>query len=1140
VRRTPLCWITLTALLAPLTAPAIAAAQADGAPRVERHAGLDAAAEAAGADGLVLVVFSARWCGPCQALKQQTLDTDGFLIGAAPLHLAAVDIDDDKETARRFAVNAIPHLVLMTGQSQIVATTTGFKTSEELIDWIRQARQRVAHGQWLGEGQAGDAGAAGGAVDLAALVKQLADADPARRAGAAEALRAAGAASMPLLIDALGDAYLVVRVEASELLHKMAPAAPAFDPWAASGRRAAQARELAQWWSKTGELPSIADDVALDDAELRTIDEAITAAVGDDPLRRTEAMQTLIRFGPPALPRVRSAIDARAEAGDQKAVWVLEDVRWAILVPRAIESELRVRRALARGTSEQRQDAAARLGDVAARALPVLRELIHDFDPLVREQAAAALTQAPGPAALDALGVLLKADDTNLRMVAAQSLGATESPAAAARLVPALQDADEVVATVAIAAMQQVEAAEPTEHQALIACLEDPRWRIRAAAAETLGKFKVAAAAEPVSKLLDDKDPFVVRKAIESLERLGIEQSTDRLVSLARRDPDLVGVVVGAIMNEPSIEAVKTVESIYDAAPQEARVELVDALAQVYSYRSAVDAYWRPLLEKIAANESAEVRRKLPAVLARRTRELAAEFITPLLEDEDLRVAQATLGPVIRIAAWRWGVAEDEPAGQFGVLAGRNPADNRSSDRFGVTAEQLREIIEHNPEQGKQVLQALGDDLPPGFDPDGGPKEGAATVLPHVLRRRIIATHTQWHELIAKRFGDDGPPLAAIAYYATGDGDAGLERLARTLATAELETLLDGATPADACGVILTRLPWPQGRAVIEAILTRPLVYAAVLRQCKHAGSEARAMLLDPDHVAAQVVAADDRAFDMLADLLLAGWEDTALDLGVDSQASRPVIDRLLASESPRARAVAVFAMGQHLSDKSLTRIKAMRNDTDAAVRQVVAEAIAARVGDQRERERLLGPMLSDAAPPVVAGAASGILSSEIRRVAELPPPLSRFYVLGATTYRYNRYDYSDSDETAIAKPFDHDPGFLDLAEQLYHAPEADAAVKPTLALLLAQYRRFEPLDQIVEARAKAAKDRTQPDPLATLAMQLTGDPKHLNTLRAQIGAVEDEYDLRELLRSLQGVNGPEARELRREINRRLREGDRY
>ena len=66
-----------------------------------------------------LVLFTASWCGPCQALKGQLsgLDSKGWTYGAAKTnHFQIVDVDDDPEQWERLrkpGSNSIPQAVFL-------------------------------------------------------------------------------------------------------------------------------------------------------------------------------------------------------------------------------------------------------------------------------------------------------------------------------------------------------------------------------------------------------------------------------------------------------------------------------------------------------------------------------------------------------------------------------------------------------------------------------------------------------------------------------------------------------------------------------------------------------------------------------------------------------------------------------------------------------------------------------------------------------------------------------------------------------------------------------------------------------------------------------------------------------------------
>ena len=56
---------------------------------------------------------------------------------------------------------------------------------------------------------------------------------------------------------------------------------------------------------------------------------------------------------------------------------------------------------------------------------------------------------------------------------------------------------------------------------------------------------------------------------------------------------------------------------------------------------------------------------------------------------------------------------------------------------------------------------------------------------------------------------------------------------------------------------------------------------------------------------------------------------------------------------------------------------------------------------------------------------------------------------------------------------------------------------------------------------------------------RLSRDPRYLPFLRKKLASAAGEWDYQKLLQALRGMSGPEARELRLEINKRIRQGAR-
>lgn len=104
--------------------------------------------EAKQADKPLFVVFSAEWCGPCNQMKAWVFsDTaiseyieDDFVpvrIDLTHNEAAAVDL------AQRYDVSGIPALLVLNADGIAVSQSAGYKSKDELMDWLTSAKQRL-------------------------------------------------------------------------------------------------------------------------------------------------------------------------------------------------------------------------------------------------------------------------------------------------------------------------------------------------------------------------------------------------------------------------------------------------------------------------------------------------------------------------------------------------------------------------------------------------------------------------------------------------------------------------------------------------------------------------------------------------------------------------------------------------------------------------------------------------------------------------------------------------------------------------------------------------------------------------------------------------------------------------------------
>jgi hypothetical protein len=118
--------------------------------------------------------------------------------------------------------------------------------------------------------------------------------------------------------------------------------------------------------------------------------------------------------------------------------------------------------------------------------------------------------------------------------------------------------------------------------------------------------------------------------------------------------------------------------------------------------------------------------------------------------------------------------------------------------------------------------------------------------------------------------------------------------------------------------------------------------------------------------------------------------------------------------------------------------------------------------------------------------------------------------------------------------PLEGKPAFLEQARRRVSESAREEAVLP--ALLLAQYGDYSGMDHLLSA---AAADGSKQDELGTVLLAgvaLSRDTKYLPALKKMTAAAKENYELTRLLQAIKGMSGADARELRLEINRRMRQ----
>lgn len=84
---------------------------------------------------LVLVNFTAEWCGPCKMLKPVLEDVSRQMKGK--VSITKIDIDKNKKTATQYRIQSVPTLILFKN-GQIKWRQSGYQSTKQIVSTLQK------------------------------------------------------------------------------------------------------------------------------------------------------------------------------------------------------------------------------------------------------------------------------------------------------------------------------------------------------------------------------------------------------------------------------------------------------------------------------------------------------------------------------------------------------------------------------------------------------------------------------------------------------------------------------------------------------------------------------------------------------------------------------------------------------------------------------------------------------------------------------------------------------------------------------------------------------------------------------------------------------------------------------------------
>lgn len=101
---------------------------------------------------LLIVKFTAEWCGPCKMMDRTTWSDEGTVQYLKDNHITviSVDVDQQPEISAQNTIRAMPTMVVFKG-GQEFDRQVGAMNSEKLVDWLDDLREGRTHTQAMDE-----------------------------------------------------------------------------------------------------------------------------------------------------------------------------------------------------------------------------------------------------------------------------------------------------------------------------------------------------------------------------------------------------------------------------------------------------------------------------------------------------------------------------------------------------------------------------------------------------------------------------------------------------------------------------------------------------------------------------------------------------------------------------------------------------------------------------------------------------------------------------------------------------------------------------------------------------------------------------------------------------------------------------
>lgn len=531
----------------------------------------------------MLVVMGATWCSWCRKLEAELQKPE-----AASVHekwvVVRIDVDAHPDLATTFEVESLPAIRIVRPDQSVVARNEGYLAISELEAWLQQHQNDVDMKSQLvlyAEGAPSES-------DVQQLIVFLGNRSPALRNAAMHRLTPYRSTAAKSIREILETGKLSQKICARQLLLTWGAPIADLDPWDTAQVKL-DSPAMEEWLTKVEGANVPSDTTADRSTDIEAINRFLQRLVADPSESSFAEGQEM---GASILPSLRQRLEQRSE-GNDAAMQILWEQYYRILA----SDKLRVQqldriKMLASPLAETRRAAAGKLlGLVTTLDLPFVDALSQDADAMVRELSIPTLQNLGALIDKNRIQRFLEDQNPSVRTAILREITEHANDQALDSLMEFIEkEHDENLLVYATKALGNVKSKKKIE-RGMIGLLQNPSWRVRAAAIDTLQEWLkhsnssrtsplTAEIVDALFRCVDDEDKFVASKANELTSMLVSPSNVASLSKFLLKRPEKMETVLEPVLNqEPLLRKVQRISNDLDTNERDAVIEQLGSFA---------------------------------------------------------------------------------------------------------------------------------------------------------------------------------------------------------------------------------------------------------------------------------------------------------------------------------------------------------------------------------------------------------------------------------------------------------------------------------------------------------------------------------------------------------------------------------